>query len=99
MSTLTLTLKIELVKFIREKFLGKSLYCIDVLSVIEGTVDFGVVQNVDFADDRISIWGAESRVFWLNVNDIINVNFNPNEADVCLLIEAKNNVEVRFMVE
>lgn len=98
MSTLTLSLKIDLLKFIREKFLGKNL-CIDVHSVIEGVVDFGVVENVDFADDKLSVWGADSRVFWLNVNDIINVNFTPNERDVCLLIEAKNNVEVRFMVE
>lgn len=98
MLTLTLTLKTELVKFIREKFLGKNLYCIEVTSVIEGVVDFGVVENVDFADDKVSIWGAESRVFWLNLNDIINVNFKPNEEDVCLLIEAKNNVEVRFKV-
>jgi len=96
---LTLTLKTELVKFIREKFLGKNLYCIDVLSVIEGTVNFGVVENVDFADDKVSIWGAESSVFWINLNDIIKVNFKTFEEDVCLQIEAKNNVEVRFKVE
>ena len=96
---LTLTLKTELVKFIREKFLGKNLYCIDVLSVIEGTVDFGFVENVDVADDKVSIWGAESRVFWINLNDIINFNVKPFEEDVCLQIEAKNNVEVRFKVE
>ena len=98
MSTLTLSLKIELLKVIREKFLGKNLW-IDVLSVIEGVVNFGIVENVDFADDKLSVWGPDSRVFWLNVNDIINVNYTPNERDVCLLIEAKNNVEVRFMVE
>jgi len=99
METLTLSAKIEFVKFIREKFLGKNLYSIEVTSVIEGTVSFGVVENIDFADDKVSIWGAESRVFWLNLNDIINVDFKPFEEDVCLLIEAKNNVEVRFMVE
>ena len=98
MSTLTLSLKIDLLKVIREKFLGKHLW-IDVLSVIEGVVNFGIVENVDFADEKLSVWGPDSRVFWLNVNDIINVNFTPNERDVCLLIEAKNNVEVRFMVE
>lgn len=98
MSILTLSLKIDLLKFIREKFLGKNLW-IDVLSVIEGVVNFGIVENVDFADEKLSVWGTDSRVFWLNVNDIINVNFTPNERDVCLLIEAKNNVEVRFMVE
>ena len=98
MSTLTLSLKIELLKDIREKFLGKHLW-IDVLSVIEGVVNFGIVENVDFAEEKLSVWGTDSRVFWLNVNDIINVNFTPNERDVCLLIEAKNNVEVRFMVE
>lgn len=99
MLTITLSSKIELVKFIRNKFIGKNLYCIDVLSVIEGTVNFGVVENVDFADDKVSIWGAESKVFWINLNDIINANINPKEKDVCLLIEAKNNVEVRFMLE
>jgi len=98
MLALTLTSKTELVKFIRDKFLGKNLYCIDVISVIEGIVDFGVVENVDFADDKISIWGGDSRVFWINCNDIINVKINPDEEDVCLLIEAKNNVEVRFKV-
>ncbi len=96
---LTLTLKTEFVKFIREKFLGKNLYCIDVISVIEGIVDFGIVENVDFADDKVSIWGAESKVFWINLDEIVKVDFEPSEADVCLLIEAKNKVEVRFMVE
>lgn len=99
MESLTLSAKIEFVKFIKEKFLGKNLYSIDVLSVIEGIVNFGVVENVDFADDKVSIWGAESRVFWINLNDIINVDFKPFEEDVCLMIEAKNKVEVRFMVE
>jgi len=96
---LTLTLKTEFVKFIKEKFLGKNLYCIEVLSVIEGIVDFGIVENVDFADDKVSIWGPDSKVFWINLDEVIKVNFKPSEADVCLLIEAKNNVEVRFMVE
>jgi len=99
MESLTLTGKTEFMKFIREKFLGKNLYCIEVTSVIEGTVNFGVVQNIDFADDKVSIWGTDSKVFWLNLNDITNVDFKPFEEDVCLLIEAKNNVEVRFMVE
>lgn len=99
MLSLTLSSKIELVKVIREKFLGKNLYCIDVQSVLEGCVDFGVVENVDFADDKVSIWGADSKVFWIKLNDIINVNFAPPEKDVCLMIEAKNNVEVRFMIE
>lgn len=98
MSTLTLSLKTDLLKFVREKFVGKNL-SIDVLSVIEGVVDFGVVEYVDFADDKLAVWGADSKVFWLNVNDIIGVNLTPNERDVCLLIEAKNNVEVRFIVE
>lgn len=99
MERLTLTAKTEFVKFIREKFLGKNLYSIDVLSVVEGIVSFGVVQNIDFADDKVSIWGTDSKVFWINLNDITNVDFRPFEEDVCLLIEAKNNVEVRFMVE
>ena len=98
METLRLSSKIEFVKFIREKFLGKNLYCIDVLSVIEGMVNFGVVDNIDFADDKVSIWGAGSRVFWINLNDVVNVDFKPYEKDVCVLIEAKNNVEVRFKV-
>lgn len=98
MSTLTLSLKIDLLKFIREKFVGKNLW-IDVLSVIEGVLNFGIVENVDFAEEKLSVWGADGRVFWLNVNDIIGLNFTPKERDVCLLIEAKNNVEVRFMVE
>ena len=96
---LTLSSKTELVKFIREKFLGKSLYSIDVLSVIEGIVDFGIVENVDFADDKVSIWGTDCKVFWINLNDVINVKIDPDEEDVCLLIEAKNKVEVRFKVE
>ncbi len=99
MLSFTLSSKTELVKVIREKFLGKNLYCIDVLSVIEGRVDFGIVENIDFADDKVSIWGADSRVFWIRLNDIIKVDFAPRERDVCLMIEAKNNVEVRFMIE
>jgi len=99
MESLTLSGKTEFMKFIREKFLGKNLYSIEVTSVIEGTVNFGVVQTIDFADDKVSIWGADSKVFWINVNDITNVDFKPFEEDVCLLIEAENNVEVRFMVE
>lgn len=98
MLSLTLTLKTEFVRFIRQNFVGKNL-SIEVTSVIEGTVNFGVVETIDFADDKASICGAGSRIFWLNLNDIIKVDFEPHEEDVCLLIEAKNNVEVRFMIE
>jgi hypothetical protein len=62
-------------------------------------LDFGVVENIDVADDKVSVWGADMRVFWINLNDVIAVNYKPIEEDVCLLIEAKNNVEVRFTVE
>ena len=95
---LTLSGKIDFVKFMNEKFLGKNLECIEVSSVIECTMDFGVVEYIDVADDKVSVWGPESRVFWLNLNDIITVNSQPREEDVCLLIEAKNKVEVRFKV-
>lgn len=93
---LTLSGKIELVKFMNEKFLGKNLESIEVISVIECTVDFGVVEYIDVADDKVSVWGPESRVFWINLTDVIAVNYQPREEDVCLLIEAKNKVEVRF---
>ncbi|SPF49543.1 conserved hypothetical protein [Candidatus Desulfosporosinus infrequens] len=95
---LTLTAKIEFVKFLKEKFLGKNLKCIEVSCVIECMVDFGIVVNIDFADDKVSVWGADMGVFWINLDDIIVVNYTPKNEDVCLLIEAKNNVEVRFTV-
>ena len=95
---LTLTTKIEFVKFLKEKFLGRHLKCIEVCCVVECAVDFGVVEYIDVADDKVSVWGPESSVFWINLNDIIVVNYEPIEEDVCLQIEAKNNVEVRFTV-
>lgn len=95
---LTLTAKIEFVKFMNEKFMGKNLESIEVSCVIDCTVDFGVVEYIDVADDKVSVWGAESRVFWINLNDVLAVNYKPFEEDVCVLIEAKNNVEVRFKV-
>ncbi|WP_242860051.1 hypothetical protein [Desulfosporosinus sp. I2] len=78
--------------------MGKNLESIEVSSVIDCTVDFGVVEYIDVADDKVSVWGAESRVFWINLNDVLAVNYKPFEEDVCVLIEAKNNVEVRFKV-
>lgn len=96
---LTLTAKIEFVKFLNEKFLGKSLKGIEVDCVVECTVDFGIVETIDVADDKVSLWGADMRVFWIKLNDIIAVNYQPIEEDVCLMIEAKNNVEVRFTVD
>ena len=96
---LTLTTKTEFVKFINEKFKGKNLKCIEVSCVVECSVDFGVVEYIDVADDKVSVWGPDMRVFWISLNDIIAVNYKPYEEDVCLLIEAKNNVEVRFTVE
>lgn len=95
---LTLSAKIEFVKFMNEKLLGKNLESIEVISVIECTVDFGVVEYIDVADDKVSVWGPESRVFWINLNDVIAVNYQPREEDVCFLIEAKNNIEVQFKV-
>ncbi|MDR3599701.1 MAG: hypothetical protein P4L49_04345 [Desulfosporosinus sp.] len=95
---LTLTAKIEFVKFLNEKFMGKNLKCIEVCCVVECSVDFGVVETIDVADDKVSVWGADMRVFWINMNDVIAVNYKPKDEDVCLLIEAKNNVEVRFTV-
>lgn len=96
---MTLSSKIEFVKFLKEKFLGKNLKCIEILAVVECTIDFGVIGNIDFADDKVSVWSAENEVFWINLDDIIVVNYNPTEEDVCLLIEAKNNVKVQFYVE
>ncbi|TGE31043.1 hypothetical protein [Desulfosporosinus sp. Sb-LF] len=94
---LTLTSKIKFVKYFRDKFLGKNLG-IDVCGVVECTVDFGVVETIDVADDKVSVWGTEAGVFWINLNDILVANYKPREEDVCLLIEAKNNVEVRFKI-
>lgn len=96
---LTLTSKIEFVKFLNQKFMGKNLKCIQVCCVVECSVDFGVVENIDVADDKVSVWGPDMRVFWINLNDIIVVNYNPNDEDVCLQIEAKNQVEISFTVE
>ena len=95
---LTLSAKIEFVKFMNEKFIGKNLESIEINSVIDCTLDFGVVEYIDVADDKVSVWGPESRVFWINLNDVLAVNYKPYEEDVCVLIEAKNNVEVRFKV-
>lgn len=96
---LTLSAKIEFVKFMNEKLMGRNLESIEVSSVIECTVDFGVVEYIDVADDKVSVWGPESRVFWINLNDILIVNYKPREEDVCFTIEAKNNLEVRFKLE
>ncbi|KUO72093.1 MAG: hypothetical protein APF81_10175 [Desulfosporosinus sp. BRH_c37] len=96
---LTLTLKIEFVKFLKEKFLGKHLKSIEIIGVVECDMDFGVVGNIDVMDDKVSVWGVETGVFWINLNDILVVNYKPRDEDVCLLIEAKNNVEVRFRIE
>lgn len=96
---LTLTEKINFVKFLNEKFKGNNLKCIEVKCVVECIVDFGIVENIDVADDKVSVWGTDMRVFWINLNDIVLANYNPIEEDVCLLLEAKNNVEIRFTVE
>ncbi|MDP4126021.1 MAG: hypothetical protein Q8912_03655 [Bacillota bacterium] len=96
---LTLTLKIEFVKFLREKFLGKDLKRIEFFNVVECSKEFGVVGDIDVADDKVSVWSVDSDVFWINLNDIVNVNYEPREEDVCLEIEAKNNVKVQFSVE
>lgn len=95
---LTLSAKIEFVKFLNEKFIGKNLESVEIESVIDCTLDFGVVEYIDVADDKVSVWGPESRVFWINLNDVLAVNYKPIEEDVCVLIEAKNNVEVRFKI-
>ena len=94
---LTLSSKIEFMKFIKEKFIGKNLR-VEFFYVVEYATDFGVVETIDIADDKISVWGAED-VFWIYLDDIKVVNYNPREEDVCLLIEGKNNVEVHFKVE
>ena len=96
---LTLTAKIEFVKFLNQKFMGKYLKCIEVRCVVECSVDFGIVEYIDVADDKVSVWGPDMGVFWINLNDVIVVNYNPTDEDVCLQIEAKNNVEINFTVE
>ncbi|ODA41950.1 hypothetical protein [Desulfosporosinus sp. BG] len=96
---LTLTAKIEFVKFLNEKFMGKNLKCIEVNCVVECSMDFGVIEYIDVADDKVSLWGADMKVFWINLNDIIAVNYKPIEENVSFIIEAKNEVEVRFTVE
>jgi hypothetical protein len=93
---LALSSKIEFVKFLKEKFLGKNLKTIEVLCVVECTIDFGLVANIDVADDKVSVWGADSEVFWIRLDDIINIDYNPKQEDVCLEIEAKNDVKVLF---
>ncbi len=95
---LTLSAKIEFVKFMNERFIGKNLESVEINSVIDCTLEFGIVEYIDVADDKVSVWGPESRVFWINLNDVLAVNYKPIEEDVCVLIEAKNNVEVRFKV-
>ena len=95
---LTLTSKTELVKFIKEKFAGKHLESIEIIGVVECEMDFGVVGEIDVMDDKVSVWGVETGVFWINLNDILVVNYKPDDEDVCLEIGAKNNVEVRFKV-
>jgi hypothetical protein len=96
---LTLTSKIEFVKFLKEKFLGKNLKCIEVFCVVECMMDFGVVENIDVADDKVSVWANNGEVFWINLNDIVEVNYKPRDEDVCLQIEAKNEVKVQFSVD
>lgn len=96
---ITLSSKIEFVKYLREKLFGKYLKCIEILAVVECNLDFGVVGNIDVADDKVSVWSVENEVFWINLDDVINVNYNPKEEDICLVIEAKNDVKVQFYVE
>jgi len=95
----TLTAKIEFVKFLKDKFLGKNLVCIEFFSVVECAMNFGIVERIDVADDKVSVWGGEMGVFWIDLNEIIAVNYKPNDEDVCLQIEAENNVKVQFTVE
>lgn len=96
---LTLTAKTEFVKYIKDKFVGKHLKSIEIIGLVECDIDFGVVGEIDVMDDKVSVCGVETGVFWINLNDVLVVNYKPHEEDVCLLIEAKNNVEVRFTVE
>ena len=96
---LTLTAKIEFVKFLKEKFLAKNLSCIEIFSVIECAIDFGVVEKIDVADDKVSVWGGEIGVFWIDLNEIIAVNYKPGDQDVSLQIDAENDVRIQFTVE
>lgn len=96
---ITLSSKIEFVKYLREKLFQKNLKCIEVLAVVECTLNFGVVTFIDVADDKVSVWNADGDVFWIRLDDIIEVNYQPREEDVCLVIEAKNEVKVQFYVE
>ena len=95
---ITLTQKIELVKFINKTFVGKHLESIEIMGIIECEMDFGVVGEIDVMDDKVSVRGVETGVFWINLDHVIVVNYKPYDEDVCLLIEAENNVEVRFKV-
>ena len=94
---LTLTLKTKFVKFIKEKFVGKHLK-MEIIGVVECDLDFGVVGEIDVMDDKVSVWGVETGVFWIKLNDVLVVNYKPYEEDVCLAIEAKDNIEVRFKI-
>ncbi|AET70332.1 hypothetical protein Desor_4932 [Desulfosporosinus orientis DSM 765] len=94
-----LSSKIEFVKYLREKIFHKNLKCIEVLAVVECTLNFGVVTYIDVADDKVSVWNADGEVFWIRLDDIIEINYHPREEDVCLAIEAKNEVKVQFYVE
>lgn len=96
---ITLTSKIEFVKFLKEKFNGKHLESIEIIGVVECDLDFGVVGDIDVMDDKVSVWGVETGVFWINLNDVLIVNYKPRDEDVCLEIGAKNNVQVRFKVK
>ncbi|AFM40928.1 hypothetical protein Desaci_1951 [Desulfosporosinus acidiphilus SJ4] len=96
---LSLSSKIEFVKFLKQKFLGKKLRCLEVLCVVECTMDFGTVTNIDFADDKVSVWGEDMNVFWIKLDDIIRVDFAPKQEDVCLEIEAQNEVKVLFYLD
>lgn len=94
---LTLSAKIEFVKFMNEKLMGRNLESVEVTSVIDCSVNVGIVEYIDVADDKASVWGSEG-VIWINLNDVMAVNHKPLERDVSFVIEAKNNVEVRFKV-
>jgi len=96
---LALTEKIEFVKFFKEKFLGKNLTSIEFFCVVECAIDFGVVEKIDVADDKVSVWGGEIGVFWIDLNDIIAVDYKPRDEDVCLQIEAENDVRIQFTIE
>lgn len=96
---MTLSEKIQFVRYLREKIFEKNLKCIEILAVVECTMDFGVVVNIDVADDKVSVWSADNLVFWIRLDDVLTVNYKPIEEDICLVIEAKNDVKVQFYVE